>query len=149
MRVVLDTVVVLHAYINPENRWGRLLARHAADYRLVVSPPIVAEYLDVLPRPELVRRFECLTALPTRSLFGLLAQAEVVRPTAVPAVSRDPDDDIFVATAKLGNASCIVSEDEDQLTVNAYDGISVVTAEECLRILDQKTQGKGGEDADE
>jgi predicted nucleic acid-binding protein len=51
MNVVLDTVVVLRAYINPLSRWGLLLARHATDYRLVVSPPIVAEYLDVLLRP--------------------------------------------------------------------------------------------------
>src|SRR5262249_23116421 len=75
VRVVSDTVVILRAYINAKSRWGRLLARHAAGYHLVVSPPIVAESLDVLLRPELTRRFPALTSLPTTSLFGLLAQA--------------------------------------------------------------------------
>jgi len=138
MNVVFDTVVVLRAYINPQSRWGRLLAQHAVAYRLVVSPPIVAEYLDVLLRPELTRRFATLAALPTATVFGLLAQAEVVRPTDVPSVCRDPDDDIFFATAKRGNAAYIVSEDQDQLAVGAYEGIQVVTAEAFLWILDQE-----------
>jgi putative PIN family toxin of toxin-antitoxin system len=144
MKAVFDTVVVLRAYINPQSRWGRLLARHATDYRLVVSPPIVAEYLDVLLRPALTRRFARLTTFPASSLFGHLAQAEVVRPAEIPAVTRDPDDDVFFATAKLGGAPYIVSEDEDQLTVKEYEGIRVVTAKEFLRILDQ-----GGDEADD
>lgn len=135
MRVVFDTVVVLRAYLNPRSRWGRLFARHTADYRLIVSPPIVAEYLDVLLRPELTRRFAALTPPPTAALFGQLARAEIVRPTAIPAVCRDPDDDVFFATAKLGGAGYIVSEDNDQLAVGTYEGIAVVTAEAFLRIL--------------
>ena len=136
--VVFDTVVVLRAYINAQSRWGRLLARHATDYRLVVSPPIVAEYLDVLLRPELTRRFDLLTDLSTAALFGTLARARFVRPTDVPAVSRDPDDDIFFATAKLGRASHLVSEDGDVLAVGEYEGIEVVTAAAFLRILDEE-----------
>jgi len=135
--VVFDTVVVLRASINAQSRWGRLLARHAVDYQLIVSPQIVAEYLDVVLRPELTRRFPALAALPTSSLFGLLAQARVVRPTDIPSVSRDPDDDVFFATAKLGKAPHIVSEDEDVLAVGEYEGITVVTAEAFLRLLDQ------------
>ncbi|HEY7029738.1 MAG TPA: putative toxin-antitoxin system toxin component, PIN family [Thermomicrobiales bacterium] len=144
MKVVFDTVVVLRAYINPQNRWGRLLARHTNEYRLVVSPPIVAEYLDVLLRPELSNRFSSLATLPTASLFGQLAQAEVVRPTDVPSVSRDPDDDIFFATTRRGGADYIVSEDKDQLDVGEYEGIKVVTAGEFLRILAE--QDRRGQD---
>jgi predicted nucleic acid-binding protein len=81
------------------------------------------------------RRFSSLTTLPTASLFGQLAQAEVLRPTDVPSVCRDPDDDIFFATARRGGADYIVSEDKDQLDVGEYEGIKVVTADVFLRIL--------------
>jgi predicted nucleic acid-binding protein len=67
-----------------------------------------------------------------------LAQADIVRPDDVPAVTRDPHDDIFFATAKLGNARYIVSEDRDHLDIKASDGIRIVTAHEFLHILDQK-----------
>jgi putative PIN family toxin of toxin-antitoxin system len=138
MTAAFDTVVVLRAYLNPQSRWGRLLAQHATTYRLVVSPPIVAESLDVLLRPELTRRFARLAQLPTATVFGLLAQAAVVRPTALPSVSRDPDDDSFFATAKLGHASYLVSEDKDQLAVGEDESITVVTAEQFLRILEHE-----------
>jgi putative PIN family toxin of toxin-antitoxin system len=141
MKAVFDTVVVLRAYINPQSRWGRLLARHATDYQLVVSPPIVAEYLDVLLRPELTSRFARLAIFPASSLFGHLAQAEVVRPVEMPAVTRDPDDDVFFATARLGGARYLVSEDKDQLAVGDYEGIAVVTAEAFLRILEREPAG--------
>jgi uncharacterized protein len=139
MRVVFDTVIVLRAYINPQSRWGRLLAQHTTTYRLVVSPAVVAEYLDVFLRPELTERFVRLTNLPTATVFGLLAQAELVRITDIPAVSRDPNDDKFFATAKAGAATYIVSEDKDQLAVGEYEGIKVVTAETFLRILAQES----------
>jgi uncharacterized protein len=140
MRAVFDTVIVLRAYINPQSRWGRLLAQHTTTYRLVVSPTVVAEYLDVLLRPELTQRFVRLANLPTATVFGLLAQAELVRITDIPAVSRDPNDDKFFATAKAGAATYIVSEDKDQLAVGEYEGIKVVTAETFLRILAQESE---------
>ena len=69
-------------------------------------------------------------------VFGLLAQAEVVRPTGIPAVSRDPKDDVFFATAKAGGAGYIVSEDKDVLEVGEYEGIKVVNAKTFVVLLE-------------
>ena len=138
MRVVFDTVVFVRSLINPYSRWGQLLFARSDAFELIVSPPILTEYLDVLRRPEITRKFRQVTTRDPQVILDRLAQATVVHPNDVPAVSRDPFDDIFFATATLGRASYIVSEDKDVLAVKEYEGIKVITAEAFLRILDAK-----------
>jgi uncharacterized protein len=140
IRAVFDTVVILRAYMNTESRWGRLLAQHADTYRLVVSPPLVAEYLDVLLRPQLVRRFAAIAELDTASVFTLLARTVVVRPDSIPRISRDQKDDMVLATAAAGHATYIVSEDRDLLDLGTHGEIRIVDAAEFLAILDVTTQ---------
>ena len=48
LRVVFDTVIFVRALINPHGIWGRLIFQHADAYTLVISPPVVAEILEVL-----------------------------------------------------------------------------------------------------
>jgi len=51
-------------------------------------------------------------------------------------VSKDPDDDKFLACALAGNAATVVSGDSDLLKVSGYCGIKVLTPKsfvsECL-----------------
>jgi putative PIN family toxin of toxin-antitoxin system len=138
MRVVFDTVVFVRSLINPYSRWGQLLFERSDAFELVVSPAILTEYLDVLQRPEITRKFRQVTTRSPQAVLDRLAQATVVHPTDVPAVSRDPNDDIFFATAKLGSATYNVSGDKDVLDVSEYEGVKVITAEEFLRILDSQ-----------
>jgi len=135
--VVFDTVVVLRAYINPGSRWGRLLRQHADRYRLIVSPALVAEYLDVLLRPELLDRFATLAYLDTAAVFALLARTDVVRPANVPAICRDPKDDMILATAATGHATYIVSEDRDLFDLGTHGEIRIVGASEFLAVLNE------------
>jgi len=106
---------------------------------LVVSPPLVAEYLDVLLRPQLVRRFTAIAELDTASVFALLARTVVVRPDSIPRISRDPKDDMVLATAAAGHAAYIVSEDRDLLDLGAHGETRIVGAAEFLAILDETT----------
>lgn len=78
-RVVLDTVVLVRALINPHGIWGRLLHERAGDYRLVSSPPLLTEYPEVTARPELTCKFRALPAR-LRDLLDQLTHAEIVLP---------------------------------------------------------------------
>jgi predicted nucleic acid-binding protein len=51
--VVFDTVVFVRALINPYSFWGRLVFEHYHEYRLVISPQVLREYIEVMNRPEL------------------------------------------------------------------------------------------------
>ncbi len=82
-RIVLDTVVLVRGLINPHGAWGRLVFDRVGDYRLVVSPPLLSEYLEVIARPELTRKFRSLPH-HMRDMLDPLSQAEVVTFTELP-----------------------------------------------------------------
>ncbi len=113
MRVVLDTVVFVRALLNPHNACGRILFTHFDRYQLVVSEPVLKEILEVLQRPELTRRFSRLASLNPQRVLEILASAAVVVIPTILAVSRDPSDDKFVATAHAAGAAYLVSADND------------------------------------
>ncbi|MDQ3692104.1 MAG: putative toxin-antitoxin system toxin component, PIN family [Chloroflexota bacterium] len=99
MIAVFDTVVLLRGLIKPNGWSSRILFDHFADYNLVVSPAIVAEYLEVLRRPELDRKYQSIAARDLHAILHLIERAIVVVPTTVLAISRDPTDDKFLAAA--------------------------------------------------
>lgn len=102
---------------------------------MVVSPAIADEYLDVLDRPELVRKYRTVATRDIDTVLGRLATAIVVEPTATPAVCRDPADDKFLAAAIAGSAAFIATEDLDLLDIGAYEGSRIVTAATFLQVL--------------
>lgn len=135
-KVVFDTVVFVRGLINPHGPWGRLVFRHSHQYRLVMSPPVLAEIVEVLTRPELTRKFKSLQQMDIWAVLTILSQADVVELESIPAVSRDPEDDKFLATAKAARAGYLVSADDDLLVLGEYDGIRILSADAFLAILE-------------
>lgn len=144
VRVVFDTVIFVRGLMNPFGRWGRLVFDRGSEYRLVTSDPVLGEYLDVLRRPRLVRKYRGLATRDVRAVLALLDDAEIVAVDEIPAVSRDPKDDPFLATAKAGGATFIVSEDNDLLVLGVYEGSRIVDANAFLRVLDEADGAEGG-----
>jgi putative PIN family toxin of toxin-antitoxin system len=139
LRVVLDTVVFVRSLLNHHSWWGRLVFEHAADYHLIVSRETVMEVIDVLGRPNLQRLFSTLEERNPATILDFLARAEAVELAVIPTLSRDSKDNIFLATALVGRADYLVSEDRDLLDLGDYEGTQIVTADVFLRILEQLT----------
>jgi putative PIN family toxin of toxin-antitoxin system len=127
-RVVIDTQLFLRAAINRKSLPAKLVFDLKDEYQLLVSSGIWAEVQDVLNRPSLRTKFPSLTDDVADAVLIVLSGAEQVYPLEVPHVSRDPKDDIFLATALAGGAAYIVSEDKDLLTLNPYEGIQIIDA---------------------
>lgn len=53
-------------------------------------------------------------------------------------VCRDPNDDWILATALAVEADCIVTGDKDQLVLESYRGIAILTPRQCLERLQQQ-----------
>lgn len=137
IRVVLDTVVLVRGLINPHGIWGRLVFEYADHYRLVVSPPLLSEYLEVTARPELTRKFRSLPAR-MNDLLTLLSQAEIVTLDHVPSFERDPKDAMVLATAVQARTDYLVSEDNDLLDLKQHEYIPIIAASEFLRLLEKR-----------
>lgn len=124
LRVVLDTNQVVSAALFPNSR-----PREVVDYVVerragLMSAAVLAELVDVLLRP----RFDRYVQRDRRIaiLAALLRASERVTVTHRIAVCRDPADDKFLELALSGNASHIVTGDNDLLTLHPFRGISII-----------------------
>jgi uncharacterized protein len=131
IRAVLDTSVLISALITPKGPSGALLdAAERGVFVLCLSPPILAETLDVLTRdPKFRARYQVDAAQAQGFCDGLLQIAELVAdlPDLTGAVV-DPKDDAILATALAARAGYLVTGDQKHLLpLGAYEGIEIVT----------------------
>lgn len=140
LKIVIDTVVFVRSLINPHGRCGKIVFSHNKTYQLFISEPVVAEILEVLHRPELTTKFRTLKKMDFSSIMEILGQAPAVEIPTIPAVSRDPKDNKFVATAVEAKADYLVTEDNDLLDLKEYQGIKIINALTFLQILEDKKQ---------
>src|SRR3989344_4920717 len=136
LNVVFDTVGFVRSLINPSNYWGRIIFQYTSSYQLIVSREILIEIIEVLKRSHLVTKYNSLQDRDVDKILQILAGAKVVKATNIEPVSRDPDDDKFLATAKSAKADYLVSADKDLLDLEEYAGIKIITAETFLKILE-------------
>ena len=140
LRIVIETVVFARRLINPYSRSGQIVFSHNKTYQLFVSEPIVKEILEVLKRPELTSKFHTLKKMDFNKILKILSHAQAVEIPNVPNVSRDPKDNIFIATATQAEANYLVSEDKDLLVLKKYKGVKIINTEQFIEILNKSKQ---------
>lgn len=119
MRIVLDcNVVVSAARVNGACR--DVIARAVRQHEIVLSKPILSEYEAVARRPRLARYRETME-FAIRSIARL---AIFVEPTAAVFRLRDPDDEVYLATADAGEATLISGNTRD-FTRPRYGSVEV------------------------
>ena len=119
-RVVLDTNILVRAFINIRSDSGRILK--ACEQRRVVpllSDPVLDEYRFILRHPNLLSRYPQLDQPTVAVALERLAYvSDVYRRvrTRFP-YPRDPKDSHLIELAIAGGATHLISTDEDLLTL--------------------------------
>src|SRR3989344_4822083 len=137
LRIVIETVVFARRLINPYSRSGQIVFSHNKTYQLFVSEPIIKEILEVLKRPELTSKFHTLKKMNYNKIFKILSNAQSVEISNIPEISRDPKDNIFIATAVVAEAHYLISEDKDLLDLKEYKEIKIINTEKFVQILEK------------
>lgn len=112
---------------------------------IITSLPLLDELSDVLNRPRLRRKYKIQEREITTLLRLLAARAVLVPVTGRLAICRDPDDDLVLETAIVGDADYLVTRDDDlkhDPAVNRYmrrRRIRIVSVSRFLNILSQGT----------
>ena len=119
--VVSDTNIVIGYYLsrNSKSAISRVfhLWRDLRKLQFVVSQEMLDEYLEILERISVPKaRIEKLKDLLSTSPIVTCVQLGT-RPTA----SRDPDDNIILATAIVGKAKFLITNDRDLLDISEKD----------------------------
>lgn len=111
---VIDTNVWVSALLNPVGYPAQVLqAARASKFRILTSLPLLDELAEVLARPRL-HKARNLSLTVIRNYIVEVAEVSTIVPTTGRlALCRDPDDDILLETAINGQATHIVSRDED------------------------------------
>lgn len=129
IKLVLDTNVFMSGIF-----WlgypGRILdAWSDGKIKFIVSPEILNEYVRV--GNILSKKYPGVDVSPFIDLVTVYG--ECVSPVILKApVSRDVDDDKFIATALAAKCKLIVSGDKDLLTVDGYFGIEIIKPNEFI-----------------
>ena len=136
MRVVLDTnVIVSAALIRGGNEDRVLRAWLRGAFKLVLSPEILAEVGRVLTYEKL-RRSRWMTEAEVVLLLETLAQEGVVVPgMSGMRVSRDPEDDKFLAAAVEAHARYVVTGDKDLLDLKVHRSVRIVKPAHFLQVI--------------
>jgi putative PIN family toxin of toxin-antitoxin system len=130
MRIVLDTNVFISGVFFGGQPGKILTAWRDGKVKLILSPDILEEYVEVLGR--LQNLYPSVEVQPIISL--VLAGSEIIPATQLEKpVSLDPDDDKFIACAVTGRVKIIVSGDKHLLEVAGHKGIRIVKPSEFVR----------------
>jgi putative PIN family toxin of toxin-antitoxin system len=129
MKIVLDTNVFVSGVFFGGQPGKVLSLWRDGKVRLVLSPDILEEYIEVLYRLE--KLYPPIEVQPILNLILAGSEITTAQPLEEP-VSADPDDDKFIACALSSGAGVIVSGDKHLLAVDGYRGIKVVEPAEFI-----------------
>ncbi len=136
LRAVLDANVYVSAYVRPEGPPGQIVERFLRDaaFEVILSTAVVDEVLRALAYPK-VRKSNRTKVEPELWFEDIVMLAEFVTDRQIGAVSRDSDDDKYIAAAIEGRASFVVSGDPDLLALKEHEGVRMVNPRAFLDLL--------------
>jgi uncharacterized protein len=124
IRVVLDTNIIVSAYLNQEGLpFFILKLALAGNFQLCASEDVLVEYAELLQRksyPMDVRRARLL-------LQKIRATCDIVQSAGGLRVTKDPDDNIFMECALAAKAHYVVTGNTDHFPKKRWKYTSVIT----------------------
>lgn len=134
LKVIVDANVWIAALLNPGKPREIQEKLKENCYQLLFAEPLLRELTEVTSRPKFHQKIK-----PQRRdrLVRLIKdKATVIQlPSEIPAICRDPDDDMYLMCAKIAKADFIVTGDPDLLSLAEYEGVKIITAAKFLKIL--------------
>ena len=130
-KVILDTNILISSL--GWNGKPRAIFQKCMDGKveLVISPPQIEEMRRVMDYP----KFKFTAEQKETFIAIILEIATMVEITGkVKIIKEDPDDDIIVESAVVGNVDYIISGDPHLLKLKQFVGIKIVTAHEFFEI---------------
>ena len=136
MLVVLDNNIFISALLEGPVCQAVIKACDNPAVTLTTSPALINELKFVLNRPKFKG---IVNAEIKKELFSFIqANAKIVNPRTIPAVCRDPKDNIVLATAIQSHAHIIVTGDKDLLVLDPFKNISILPPKKFLDLLKSK-----------
>lgn len=119
VRIVLDTNVLVRNFLTRSRTSpNRIIFRlwwWEKKLQLIVSPETSDEYLEIFSK---VAHLSAADLAEWREIFAIDARCTLVNLARRYTESRDPDDNVFLATAAAGEAQYLITNDRDLLDLS-------------------------------
>jgi len=131
LRLVIDSNILVSAALKPDGLQRTVLVLATTKpARFYVTNAILAEYREVLARPELnIRR-----GLRRQLLQLVRSHAHLVKPARAIQVANDPDDDKFLECADAARADYLITGNQRHFP-NFWKNTKVITSREFISIV--------------
>lgn len=141
MKIVLDTNVLVSGLISPAGTPGTILKLVAEEHlRLYYDSRILAEYREVLQRPEL--------SIPSyrsaRLLDQIVESGEEIQAVALHVPLQDEDDSVFLEVALTAHAACLITGNLKHFPPSCRRGMPVLSPTEFLAFYRDGQAGASG-----
>jgi uncharacterized protein len=129
-RYILDTNVIISAALQVTSLPRQALNKAQDDGIVMLSVATLRELSETLSRPKFERYLS--TSERIAFLVQLTREAELVEISTQVQVCRDPRDNKFLELAVSGNATCLITGDQDLLVLHPFRSIAILTPREFL-----------------
>lgn len=136
IRAVLDTNVVVSALLFSGSPSRLISAWQSGRLPLVVSAPILDEYIRVLAYPKFKLTNTEIRGLLEEELIPFMETVTAV-PTNIPDL-RDPDDAKFITCAVAAGVRWLVRGDDDLLSLHHVESVDILSVTAFLQQLKRR-----------
>ena len=141
MRIVLDTNVLVSAFLKPQGKPARILQRVlSGEVTLLVDDRILGEYCEVLSRP----KFKLPETAKIEVLDYISREGEVVPSESIEEDLPDADDLPLLEVAITGVADALVTGNKRHFPADRLRGVRVLSPAEFLRRVEAEEAGGRG-----
>lgn len=131
LRLVIDTNIVVSAALRPDGLQRTvLLIALTKPAKMYVSKAILAEYREVLARPELKIR----KGLRQQFVQYIENRAQLVRPARTLDAARDPDDNMFLECADAARADYLITGNQRHFP-SFWKQTKVITSRDFISVV--------------
>ncbi|GAA6614549.1 putative toxin-antitoxin system toxin component, PIN family [Scytonema sp. NUACC26] len=129
---VLDANIIISAVIIKKGKARQALDKAQIFGRVLMSMPVLSEIEEVLNR----EKFDKYITVIERKLFlaSFVKTVKFVEITENIDICREPKDNKYLELALSGQATCIISGDNDLLVLHPFQEISILTIQQFLEL---------------
>lgn len=137
LKAVIDCNVWVSALLTAGTARKLIGRLKAGGFQLIYSEQIFDELLEVTARPKFAQK---LITEDKTELTDLIRQRGIVveLESPIPAVSRDPKDDMYLSCALVADCDFLVSGDQDLLVLGTHGRTSIVSPAQFLAIIEAR-----------
>lgn len=133
LRVILDTNVLISGLLLSSSTPQKVFDWVTQQEILLVSETTFEEIYTTLLRDKFNKYISLEKRLKFLSI--LREKADIVEIVEEISICRDPKDNKFLELAVAGNATHLITGDQDLLTLHPFRGVNILTASQFLEIV--------------